>query len=151
MFPPGPSHRMGWGLQRGIHSFPVPLNPLWLGGTGAPGDTWGDGELFLCPWGKEVRGHKLFQGCLQLLGASQQHLKPNELSPTAPQLSKLCRGFGCPIRFPLMQAGFRCPWCIAKPGTKTRRGSPSVFVGRGAREGCGSRDRGRRLWVQIFR
>lgn len=81
VFPSGPSHRMGWGFQRGIHSVPVPLNPLWLGGIGAPGDAWGGGELCLCLWGQEVRGQERFQGCLQPLGAGQQHLKPNELSP----------------------------------------------------------------------
>lgn len=99
---------MDWGF------FPIPMNLLVLGGIGALGASQGGGKLRLHHRGNDALGHEPFQSCPLPLGAGQQHLKPNELSPTAPQLSKLCHGSGCPIRFPLTQTVFRCPWRITK-------------------------------------
>lgn len=85
----------------GSESLPIIMNLLSLGGIGTLGASQAGGKLCLHHQGKDVLGHEPFQSRLLLLGASQQHLKPNDLSPTAPQLSKLCHRSGCPIRFPL--------------------------------------------------
>lgn len=113
MGPSGPtavcsSRCMDWGF------LPIPMNLLSLGEIGALGASQGGGKLRLHHRGKDALGHKPFQSCLLPLGVGQQHLKPNKLSPTVPQLSKLWRGSGCPIRFPLTQTVFRCPWLITK-------------------------------------
>lgn len=95
-------------------SLPIPMNLLSLSGLGALGASQGGEKLRLHHQGKDALGHKPLQSCLLPLGAGQEHIKPNELSPTVPQLSKLCCGPGCPIRFPLTQIAFRCPWLITK-------------------------------------
>lgn len=99
---------MDWGF------LPIPMNLLSLGGIGALGASQGGGKLCLHQQGKDAFGHEPFQSRLLSLGAGQRHLKPNELSPTAPQLSKLCHRSGWPIRFPLTHTVFRCPWYITK-------------------------------------
>lgn len=71
------------------------------------------------------------------LSTAQQPLEHNELSPTVLQLSKLCGGAGCPVRFPLIQRWGVPGSSEAQPGAKIHLHSPGMFVGRGASEGWG--------------
>lgn len=102
-------------LFQSLHGLGLPPHPHEPVGFEWDWGTWhfsGWREAPLIPSGKGCA--RPFQSCLLPLGAGQQHIKPNELSPTVPQLSKLCRGPGCPIRFPLTQIACRCPWLITK-------------------------------------
>jgi len=92
----------------------MPMNLFSLGGIGALGASQCGAKLRLHHQGKDVLGREPFQSHPLPPSASQQHLKPNELSPIVPQLSKLCRGSGCPVRFLSTQTVFRCPWHITK-------------------------------------
>ena len=131
---------------------PIPMSLLSLGGIGALGASQGGGKLCLHHQGKDALGHKPFQSRLLPLGAGQQHLKPNELSPTAPPLSKLCHRLGCPVRFPLTQTVFRCAWLITKLSLVQR---PTLVLRACLREevpgrAAGARTDGGDFWFKFF-
>lgn len=108
------SHSCLLQLLHGL-GFPThPHEPIVFGWDWGPWNFSGWWEVCLHHRGKDALSHEPFHSCLLPLGAGQQHLKPNELSPTVPQLSKLCRRSGCPVRFLLTQTVFRCPWLIVK-------------------------------------
>lgn len=69
-----PSAEWG-GVFKGVQVASLSPEPVVFEAPGLPR------VLRRCLWGK-AHGCELFQGCLLLLGASQLHLKPNELSHT---------------------------------------------------------------------